>query len=101
MTRNYRILSKHQIKDRSKYNFCPYCWQELRSQGVFEDKILKDPATLQTLWYTKLLVIEQNDNKEKTTYIEENYQCTRCKRKNITVDDFCAFYTKPYKVEEK
>lgn len=101
MTKKFYTLSKHQLKDRIKYNFCPFCWKELRSQGILEDKILKDPQTLQTLWFVKILTKEQNKNGEKITYIEESYQCTRCKRKSINVDDFYAFYTNPYKVDEK
>lgn len=99
--KQFYTLEKHQLKDRIKYNFCPFCWKDLKAGGILEDRILKDSSTLQTLWYLKLMVKEETDQGGEITYVEESYQCARCKRKDITVDDFEAAYCKPYQVVER
>lgn len=97
--KKYYQLERHQLKERIKYNFCPYCWKQLKGEGVLEDKILKDPETLGTLWYKKVLIHEHTEQGGDIAYTEETYFCTKCKR-TMTVDDFEKAYCKPYEIKE-
>lgn len=93
-----RQLDRHQLKERIKYNFCPFCYKKLK-QTYTEEKIIAEKDLISPLFYKKLIVTEIT-NGEKHSYIEESYECLKCKR-NMDFDTFRGFYTEPCKTFEK
>lgn len=81
-------LDNHQIKNDSKFSYCPYCWKSKKAEGKTDDVI---KGELPKVYYKKLLEITKDKKGDDVKYINEFFICTNCKRQ-LTSDDYSFMY---------
>lgn len=80
---NVRIVSRSLLEGTKKYDYCPYCMKELKEQQVDYQTVLKPLFRITKAIY---------DPKRQKETLADFYECTRCKRADITVETFLDFY---------
>lgn len=82
---NTRIISRKMLSGNDKYDYCPFCMAELEASNV------DYKAVLRPLWK---IVTATYRGKGMRDFLQERYECQRCKKADITVNDFVTAYCK-------
>lgn len=85
MAEKTRIISRKRTSGETKYSYCPYCVRELEADEKDYKEVLQPLFRVLTGTYM---------GEGKRDLLEEHYECSRCGKKNITVENFLEVYCK-------
>lgn len=90
----YFNLERKQLSTdgNGKYNYCPYCIKDIKK--LTPDKDYKE--VMKPIIYNKVLCVDDEhfkENGDNVKWIEEFWECPRC-RKKLTDEDYVLHYVK-------
>lgn len=87
---NKREISHKYLEGKSKYEFCPWCVNEMEQNGINWQEKLRPLKLVVTAEAMKLSDGTYRD------YVEKHYECIKCGRSNITEKTFVLHYCERY-----